>query len=466
MLQIDKVSKKPYYVQVYEYFKAEIESGRMRAGTKLPSIRALAMRVGISKLTVERAYFQLSNEGYIQGRSKARFEAAFLGDKETAVRGFQVCPVEEKRRILYDFTSGDAGAEGFPLVLWRRYMHRVLSEPVMLNEAQDEQGVPALREALSRYVYETRGVYTDKEHIVIGSGVTALLRILGYLLKQKGASNIAVEEPGFRLARELFRSGGYTVYPVPVGDDGIDESKLVASATNMVYVTPSHQFPTGSVMPVARRRGLLRWAAARDGLIIEDDYDSELRYEGRPVPALKSTDETNRVVYLGSLSKVLPFFVRISYMILPDELIYAYRHEQELFRQSVSVPEQCVVAEYIRSGEMAKQTRRLRRLYQEKGRQTETLLKKYFGPRAEVNRTGSGVRLRLAFESSLSEEELTETAILKGCLVKPMKSFYEIYSEGTKKVFFLSFARIREADLEDAVRTLHEAWTAEGVTHG
>ena len=115
---------------------------------------------------------------------------------------------------------------------------------------------------------------------------------------------------------------------------------------------------------------------------------------------------------------------------------------------------------------MAKQTRRLRRLYQEKGRQTETLLKKYFGPRAEVNRTGSGVRLRLAFESSLSEEELTETAILKGCLVKPMKSFYEIYSEGTKKVFFLSFARIQEADLEDAVRTLHEAWTAEGVTHG
>ena len=184
------------------------------------------------------------------------------------------------------------------------------------------------------------------------------------------------------------------------------------------------------------------------------------------MPALKSTDETNRVVYLGSLSKVLPFFVRISYMILPDELIYAYRHEQELFRQSVSVPEQCVVAEYIRSGEMAKQTRRLRRLYQEKGRQTETLLKKYFGPHAEVNRTGSGVRLRLAFESSLSEEELTETAILKGCLVKPMKSFYEIYSEGTKKVFFLSFARIREADLEDAVRTLHEAWTAEGVTHG
>ena len=123
MLQIDKVSKKPYYVQVYEYFKAEIESGRMRAGTKLPSIRALAMRVGISKLTVERAYFQLSNEGYIQGRSKARFEAAFLGDKETAVRGLQVCPVEEKRRILYDFTSGDAGAEGFPLVLWRRAGH-------------------------------------------------------------------------------------------------------------------------------------------------------------------------------------------------------------------------------------------------------------------------------------------------------------------------------------------------------
>ena len=463
MLQIDKLSPKPYYIQIYDYFKHEIESGRMRAGTKLPSMRSLARYTGISKLTVEKAYFQLANEGYIVGHRKARFEAAALSvNKRERAVGQYIKAESGQPPWKYDFASGDVDLEGFPLILWRRYMHRVLSDPAILLAGQDEQGAPALREALSGYMYETRGVHAAADNIVIGNGVTPLLRILGYILRNKH-SRIAVEEPGFRLGREVFRSGGYEIVPLPLRDDGLDVDALAQADTGLVYVTPSHQFPTGKVMPVGQRYKLLDWAVQEDGLIIEDDYDSELRYEGRPIPALQGLDRSDRVIYLGALSKVLPFFVRISYLVLPDPLMDIYRRERSLFRQSASVPEQCVLAEYIRSGEMRKQIRRLRRLYQEKGRKTEYLLQAYFGTAVEVSRVVSGVHCQIAFASPLSETELTEAAKREGCLVLPMESFYEKHIDNGVRRFLLSFARIRTDMLEEAVAALHRAWTAGGV---
>ena len=466
MLQIDRRTKTPYYVQIYEYYKCEIEKGRMCPGTKLPSMRSLATFTGLSKLTVENAYSQLVDEGYIVGRRKARYCVADLPLKKYVTT---ISPAPEaavkKRQYMYDFASGDVDLDGFPLVLWRKYMNRVLSRPDMLLAGQDVQGAPVLRETLSRYVYEKRGVYAAADNIIIANGVTTLLRILGHLLRLTHR-RIGVEEPGFRLAREIFRSGGYEIVPLPVGEKGFDIDGLKAEKASLAYVTPSHQFPTGKVMSAGERHKLLQWAEATDGLIIEDDYDSELRYEGRPIPALQGLDRNNRVIYLGSLSKVLPFFVRISYMVLPNRLMGRYYEEQALFRQSASVPEQCVVAEYIHDGEMDKQIRRLRRLYQEKGKKTEHLLRQYFGDAAGVSPVVSGIHCQLALTSSLTEAELTEAAKREGCLVLPMGTFYERPADLQVRRFLLSFAKIREDMLEEAVAALHRAWMTGGNGNG
>ena len=461
MLQLDKSISKPFYVQIYEYYRQEIESSRMVAGMRLDSVRELAQAAGISKMPVEKAYYQLASEGYILRRHKARYEVASLGrreqvpeeDRQTRVQEIVHQPVYD-----YDFASGDMALERFPLDIWRKYMNRVLSEPDRLLAANDDQGVPDLRRALSRYVYETRGVHAAPSQIIIGAGTISLLGILTHLLRYK-YDCIGVEEPGFRLGREIFRNSGYSIVPIPIKDGLLQVDELERSNVRLVYVSPSHQFPTGTVMPAGIRHRLLQWAGETDGLIIEDDYDSELRYYGRPVPALQGLDRRGRVIYMGALSKVLPFFVRLSYMVLPPELMPLYHAQRGLFRQGASVPEQCVLAEYIQSGELSRQVRRLRKDYQEKGELLRKLLMEAFGPEIVVGQLVSGIYCHVRLHSPLSEAELLKKAEQQGCRVLSMQSFYETPSQETDNEFLLSFSKIPSCKLRDAVAALHAAWS-------
>ena len=253
MLQLDKSISKPFYVQIYEYYRQEIESSRMIAGMRLDSVRELAQAAGISKMTVEKAYYQLASEGYILRRHKARYEVASLGRREQLPeegRQMRVQEIVHQPVYDYDFASGDMALERFPLDIWRKYMNRVLSEPDRLLAANDDQGVPDLRRALSRYVYETRGVHAAPSQIVIGAGTISLLGILTHLLRCK-YDCIGVEEPGFRLGREIFRNSGYSIVPIPIKDGLLQVDELEQSHVRLVYVSPSHQFPTGTVMPAA-----------------------------------------------------------------------------------------------------------------------------------------------------------------------------------------------------------------------
>ena len=460
MLQIDRTLKIPYYVQIYRYYRREVEAQRMIAGMKLPSVRELAQTVNVSKMTVEKAYYQLASEGYILRRNKARYEVAFVGQCREAAGGpgDEAAPAASRRSYLYDFGSGDMDMERFPLEIWRKYMNKVLSEPAYLTACNDEQGVPDLRDALSRYVYETRGVYAPPERIVVGAGTAALLGVLTSLLRE-AHSDIAVENPGFRLGRELFRNMGYGIVPVAIRQGILDMDALERSGASLVYVSPSHQFPTGTVMPIGMRRQLLRWAEELEGVIIEDDYDSELRYYGRPIPALQGLDTSGRVIYMGALSKVLPFFVRLSYMVLPPKLMELYNERWSLFRQGASVPEQCVLAAYIQSGELARQVRRLRKDYQEKGALMERLLLEAFGKDISVSRVVSGVYCHIALQSPYDESELRRRAEERGCRVLAMQSFYERPEQADTKEFLLSFSKIPSQDLKQAVAALHRAWT-------
>ena len=212
-------------------------------------------------------------------------------------------------------------------------------------------------------------------------------------------------------------------------------------------------------MPIGMRRQLLRWAEEREGVIIEDDYDSELRYYGRPIPALQGLDTSGRVIYMGALSKVLPFFVRLSYMVLPPKLMELYNERRSLFRQGASVPEQCVLAAYIQSGELARQVRRLRKDYQEKGALMERLLLEAFGKDISVSRVVSGVYCHVALQSPHDESELRRRAEERGCRVLAMQSFYERPEQANTKEFLLSFSKIPSQNLKQAVAALRQAWT-------
>jgi len=466
MLQIDKTSKIPYYVQIYEYVRREIEAQRLHAGDKLMSVRDLAQSVNVSKMTVEKACFQLASEGYIVRRNKARYEVASLGDCPSASEPglpahYQDIP--PRPRFTYDFGSGDMDMEHFPMDNWRKCMNRVLSDPERLLACMDEQGVAELRRALSQYVYQSRGVHAVPEAIVIGSGTPVLLRILISLLGEDFQA-VGVENPGFRLGRELFRHSGYAIYPVPMQQGQLELTRLYESGVRLMYVSPSHQFPTGTVMSAGMRNRLLQWAYDQQGMIIEDDYDSELRYYGRPVPALQGLDRSGRVIYMGSLSKVLPPFVRLSYMVLPPDLLERYDRQRDLFRQGTSVPEQCVLAEYINSGEMTRQVRRLRKEYQDKGAYLMKLLQSTFGRTVDVNRVISGVYCRISLHSPYTAEELMRRAERAGCRILSMDSFYETADRGKYKEFLLSFSKIPSCQLAQAVQTLHRAWTGkEGI---
>ncbi|MGE1061707.1 PLP-dependent aminotransferase family protein [Megasphaera paucivorans] len=459
MLQIEKTIKKPYYVQIYEYYRDEIEARRMQAGDRLPSVRELAQTVDVSKMTIEKAYYQLASEGYIMRRNKARYEVAFLGsEKEDGQKKPIYHPGTVRRSFFrYDFGSGDMDMERFPLEVWRRYMNHVLSQPEYLMQCNDEQGVPELREILSQYIYQVRGVYASAESIIVGAGTPSLLGILTNILRSY--SCIGVENPGFKLGREIFRNSGYDIFPFSVQNGMMDMDILEKNGIRLVYVSPSHQFPTGTIMPAGMRHRLLQWAEQMDGLIIEDDYDSELRYYGRPVPALQGLDTHGRVIYMGSLSKVLPSFVRLSYMVLPPRLLALYNEKRGLFRQGASVPEQCVLAAYIRSGEMARQVRRLRKDYQEKGNLMKELLLSAFGKDIEVSSLVSGVYCRVTLNSTYTAAELQYRAEKKGCRVLPIQAFYETQEQEERKEFLLSFSKIPSHSLKQAITVLHDAWT-------
>ena len=350
----------PKYVGLYSVIRSEIEKGNISAGQMIPSIREVSKQLGISKTTVENAYSQLMVEGYIYSIPQKGYYAAKLDKayfplnppvKETKEPG-------EQTGMSAEFI--DTGIFNFRE--WKRVYAQVLEDfqHRLLMEG-DPQGERELRKALSSYVYQARGVMCDPEQIVIGSGVQTLLSIFCDITEGKMPLKVAFEEPGFVDVRPVFQKRGFSLHPIGLDKDGIHVESLVQAEAAACYVSPSHQFPTGLVMPVQKRMELLKWAGQKNGYILEDDYDSELRFSGRPVPSLFSLDNNNHVIYLGSFSTLLAPFLRISYMILPKPLRKAYHETVHHYRSSVSSADQLALACYIQNGSIERHLRRMRK---------------------------------------------------------------------------------------------------------
>lgn len=461
MIVVDPAGKQPLYMQLYQHFRAEIEQNRLREDDRLPSIRGLAQSLSLSKITVEKAYQQLLSEGYIDNRNRSRYTVnRFEG---IAFSPSAPSPAPDKRaapapaRVRYDFASGEMDIDGFDFLLWKRYISKAFLSRERLLGYGHFKGEEELRTEIAGYLQKSRGVYAGKEQIIVGPGVQNLLNMLCSLLKP-AENTIAFEEPGFKNGRRIFADHDFRIIPIPMKKDGIDMEALGCCGARLVYVSPSHQFPTGYIMPAGKRVDLLKWAEQNGGLIIEDDYDSEFRYFGRPIPALRGLDKGEKVVYLGSFSKVMPPSIRISYMVLPPRLLDIFQRNALLYNQAASTLEQLALAQFMADGHLERQIRRLRKLYYEKKRSFFDAVQTIFGREVEAKQTESGLHTIITVKTGLKVAELAERALAKGCRVAPVQDYYWESLPEKPAEMILYFSKIPTGEMEAAIRLLKDAW--------
>lgn len=398
ILNLDDKERKFIYEQLYEALREQILDGSIAADEKLPSLRGLANDLGISVTAVDQAYDQLVVEGYIISRPQRGFFAKHVS------RGSAGSTAEGSRRsgdLLKDDQEGTFihDPSCFDFAKWRKCFNEVLSDHYgrLLYES-DPQGEPELREQVAEYIMRFRGVEASPDRIVIGAGTQQMTSHIARILKKMGINLVSIEEPGYLPVRSMLRDAGFQINRIPVKDDGIDVGMLPGNIQSAVYVSPSNQFPTGAVMPVGRRYELLRWAGDNGSVIIEDDYDSELRYFGRPVPALKSLDEEDSVAYLGSFSSTLFPAVKISYMVLPEKMAAIYREIKGEYSQTCSKSEQLTLALFMKKGYYYTNIRRLRSLNSRKLERTVDAVERFLKDKVTVQNTRSGLSVTLRID--------------------------------------------------------------------
>ncbi len=331
-------SKTPLYEQIYTHVKAEIQNGRLEKGEKLPSTRALSRYLEVSRSTVELAYEQLLSEGYIEAQPYRGFYVAEIEELYHLTRGkpVQVEPTEEQNQFKYDFTPNGIDLNSFPYNTWRKLSKDILQDDrTELFRSGNPQGEYGFRNAICNYLYQARGVNCTPDQVIVGAGSDYLLMLLAMLLGVE--HQIAFEDPTYKQAYHMAKGLGYTTIPVGVDKSGMQVSELEKTNADIAYVTPSHQYPTGVIMPLKRRMELLKWANGAEGrYIIEDDYDSEFRYKGKPIPALQGYDMNGKVIYLGTFSKSIAPAIRMSYLVLPETLLVTYQKQVGFVHTTVS----------------------------------------------------------------------------------------------------------------------------------
>lgn len=454
-LEFKDSSQTPLYIQLYRYLKEEITCGAIAAGEKLPSLRRLAKDLSVSITTTEQAYSQLLVEGYITSRPQSGYYVASVaggsrrGETLPAERSFDFTDYTfQDSSFKYDLSCFDFGK-------WKKCMARVLNDysHLLLFES-DPQGEAALRFEISKYVYQSRGVIANPDQIVIGAGTQQLTTHLCRIMRRMNVGHVAAEDPGYLPVQNIFRDHGFSITKVAVEDDGIRIEKLPANIPSAVYVSPSNQFPTGSVMPVGKRYQLLEWALKNDSYILEDDYDSELRYFGKPVPALQGLDKNHRVVYLGSFSSTLFPAVKISYMVLPPAMVEIFSSIKSDYTQTCSKTEQLTLALFMEDGLYYTNIKKLRSLYGQKLQAALTAFSHCAKGFVTPTNTSSGINIILKVRTRKSPAELSEAARSIGLNVQPAASLTD---QDTAALIFY-YNQIPLGEIQDCITDMVSLW--------
>ncbi len=463
LFALDQASREPMYQQIYQFIRHGIMAEEIPQGEKLPSLREAARALGVSLTTVTQAYSQLSMEGYVQNHPKSGFYVSALGPAKNlpsqGLDGLDPFLSYSEPKGLADGLYIDPSC--FDFLKWKKCLNQIFTDfPHLLLSEGDPQGEWVLRNEISRYAYQHRGVKCNREQIIIGAGISPIIDFLSVILKKEKIRHLAIENPGFPAVERIFADRDFAVLPIPVDSDGMRISVLPNSPKSIVYVSPSNQFPLGSVMPVGKRYALLEWAHQSGNYILEDDYDSELRYYGKPIPALQGLDQEGRVVYLGSFSATLFPSIKISYMILPDSLLALARSSMSGYRQTCSKSEQLTLALYMNNGLYQTHIKKLRRLYAQKMQKATEAIRRYLGNLVGIIQSTSGVHMLLSITSSLPISELCQKAQAERILITPVTYFAGARDSGDANILMFYYSRIPMEEIEPAIQRLALAWNA------
>ena len=461
-IELEQKSGKTLYEQIYEYIREEIRKGNLLQDEKLPSARFLSDYLQISRTTVDMAYGQLVAEGYLVAKPKRGY---FVGDvRELYDTGMsdgdaKAEPVhkEEKPERRYDFSPNAIDMSQFPYATWKKITKNIMVDARSHMFALGEpQGDIELRRTICRYLHGSRGVNCDPEQIIVGAGNDFLLLLLEKILGRH--IHVAMENPTYIRAYKIFRSFAYPISLIPMDDKGIRVDKLEESGAKLAYVMPSRQYPTGISMPIGRRMELLRWAdGERERYLIEDDYDSEFRYKGKPLPSLQASDRLGHVIYIGTFSKAIAPAIRVSYMVLPYPLLERYRRECGFFSSTVSRIDQTILNEFINDGYFERYLNKMRKLYRTKHDLVLGELRD-FEKDFTVSGENAGLHVLLTDKRGRKEEALEQAAAKEDVKVYGMGAFYMEKEQGIPATMILGYGGLALEEIETGISLLKKVW--------
>ena len=454
------------YEQIYEYIRDEIKEGKLLTGERLPSTRFLAEYLQVSRSTVELSYEQLLSEGYIESKP---YKGYFVC-KVDELYDFKAIPkiVQESKpgptEYLYDFTPNGIELNGFPLSTWKKISRNVMTEAGNdMFELGDSKGDADLRETISRYLHASRGVNCQAEQVIIGAGNDYLFMLLEKII---GCNyTIGMEHYTYKRAYRIFNACGFKMASIEMDDSGISVIDLEEKKADIAYVMPAHQYPIGVVMPIGRRMELLRWASREENrYLIEDDYDSEFRYKGKPIPSLQASDQGDNVIYMGTFSKSIAPAIRISYMVLPEKLVLQYENKCTFLSCTVSRIDQGILNEFIRDGYYERHLNRMRKIYRAKHDYLLKLLEE-FELTFKVSGENAGVHVLLKAQNGMSEAQLIESAKAHNVKVYGISDSSIRYDsdkipedEYSNPVVLLGYCGMNEKEIKEGIKQLKKAW--------
>ena len=439
--ELKKAPGVPLYEALYRCIREDILSGRLAAGEKLPSKRALAENLEVSKITVETAYNQLLAEGFIQSREKVGYFVEGL--QRQIPRDTPRTAVEGARETRIDLT-GEVCAH-FPFSVWSRLQREVmldLGEGLLLP--LHNQGLPALRNAIARHLGQFRGMRVDPDNIIIGAGTDFLYNLLVQLLGRDKC--YGVEEPGYGKIQKIYEAAGARCNLLTLDPMGVDPEELVD--TQVLHISPSHHFPSGIVTPLSRRQALLAWAAQEESrYIIEDDYDSEFRFNAHPLPAMLSLDGQGRVIYMNTFSKTLAPSIRISYMVLPEALMAQFRQKLGFYSCTVPSFEQYTLERFLSRGHFEKHINRMRKRYKSiRNRVLDAIAASSVADRLTILEEHAGLHFLVQVNLPLTDAQLAEKCRELGLRIAPLSSYYR-FPEENSHCLVVNYSGLTEQDL-------------------
>lgn len=448
---LDRSGASPLYEQLYRALKADILSGALPGGSRLPSGRALAEHLGLSRVTVETAYAQLLAEGYLTSRPRAGYFVEQLTPQELPPR-----VSEPEAQPPEPETAQSRSAQLFPFSVWARLMRGVLLDrrQELLRPAPDA-GLPALRQAVAAELYRQRGVHVSPEQVYIGAGAEYFYNLL---IQFFGHGRVyALENPGHRKIARVYQANQVAVRPIGMDADGVIPELLEQSGAEVLHISPSHHYPTGTVTPITRRQALMRWLTAQPGrYLIEDDYDSEFRFSGLPIPTIQSMDRSGRVIYMNTFSRTISPSLRISYMILPRTLLPQWQAAMGFYSCTVPSFEQMTLTRFLAEGYFEKHLSRMKKHYRAVRAQLFSVLHTPQAARlCAVHDTDAGLHLVLELKNAPEPEALRALLRQSGLPDALLSDFYlDAPSPQAQKSIVLGYADAEPAQLEAALTAL------------